>query len=312
VLVFLFLLHPTLTQQIFQIFNCAQYGNGQFLATDLSISCDDAAYQRWRGAAIAMIMIYVVGIPATGFAIVFHYRKHLGDPSVKQRFRFLYEGYAKHAYFWEFIIIVRKVILISIVVFLKSQNFRSVLSGLWLLITALLCHVWVNPFVEPSLQLLETSALSVLLATLLFGLLAYAPHFSPGEQVLSIVAVLGLNVIMTVILVSILLYLYYNMISKNTKFNTLVAAVKRFLDSSKGQRNYDADQEELDEFADANSYYGTTSSADVTIDALRSGRSNFNLRIDSSDVNLANIRLGRSPRTPTDIASHPMGGSYPQ
>jgi len=296
ILVFFFLLHPTLTQQIFEIFQCTQYGDNSYLATDLSISCDGATYQKWRAAAILMILLYVVGIPLFGFSFVFNYREHLDDPSVKRRFRFLYEGYSRHAYYWEFIIIARKVILVAIVVFLKNQTFRSVLAGLWLLIAALLAHVWVAPFSSPSLEGLETSALSVLLATLLFGLYAYSPGFSASEQTFSAVAVIGLNVIMTLILISVLLYLYYNMLSKLNRLNTLLETVQRYFNSRKDRRENRAtpepDEGEGEEMYDIDSKY-FRSSTDVTAESLRQGRAQFNLKMDGNDVSLSNIQLGR-------------------
>jgi len=296
-LVFLFILHPTLTQQIFQIFQCSQYGNQHFLSVDLSISCDGDEYQRWRAAAIGMILLYVVGIPAVGFSIVFYYRKHLDDPTVKQRFKFLYEGYAKNVYFWEFVIIVRKVVLVAIVVFLQTQNFRSVLAGIWLLIFALLVHVWASPFQSRFLEILETMALFVLLATLLFGIFALAPGFSEGEQTFSAVMVIGMNLVVTVILVGILGYLYYNMIAKHPKIDAFVRAARRYIDSrrSRAVEDFEDDADLGEEMAEIdNKYYYNRNSATVTADSLRQGRAQFNLKMDTQ-LNLGSIQLGRPP-----------------
>jgi len=54
-LVFLLLIHPTITQQIFEIFNCVDFAGKHYLANDFSLSCDDARYQSFRSAAITMI-----------------------------------------------------------------------------------------------------------------------------------------------------------------------------------------------------------------------------------------------------------------
>jgi len=243
-----------------------------------------------------MIVIYVIGIPVAGFSFVFHYRNHLADPSVKQRFRFLYEGYAKHAYFWEFVIIVRKILLVAIVVFLKSENFRSVFSGIWLLLIALLVHIWVSPYQEPSLEVLESSTLCVLLATLLFGLFALADDFTESEQTFATVVILGVNILMTAVLTVVLIYLYYNMISKNTRFNITLAKMKRFLDAKRGQQgDYDNQQNELDDFTPQ--IYPI--SGEITAERLKGARRGHNLDMEKSNpVSLARIQVA-SPRTST-------------
>jgi len=268
------------------LFNCVQYGNHSFLATDLSITCDDAAYHRWKSAAVMFILLYVIGIPSAGFASVFYYRHHLNDPTVKQRFRFLYGGYAMHAYFWEFVIIIRKVILVAIVVFLKTQNFRSVYAALWLLIASLLSHVWLSPFESSNMAVLETISLCVLLATLMFGLLAYAPNFSDPEKTLSAVAVIGLNLILTLLLVAVLIYLYYNMLFKNARLYAMYEAVKKKILSSRRRRGPDEEilpgvdgEEEMHEIE--SKYHSPHTSMNVTADALRFGRTQFNMKLDS-------------------------------
>ncbi len=109
-LVFLLLIHPTLTQQIFQMFNCTDFAGNKFLSVDLyaissnvglflifvdrSISCDDNKYKAWASGAVAMIFFYVIGIPAVAFYQLFTHRHQLQDPIVRSRLKFLYDGYS--------------------------------------------------------------------------------------------------------------------------------------------------------------------------------------------------------------------------
>ena len=119
-----------------------------------------------------------------------------------------------------------------------------------------------------------------------FDCYRFADNYSPSEKLFSTVVVLGLNILMSAVLVVILVYLftggdmreireergaregrgerrertykvnmisfrylYYNMISKNTRINMLLAKIKRFLDSKRGrQGDYEPHQEELDDF----------------------------------------------------------------
>ena len=55
-----------------------------------------------------------LGIPTFGFAIIYKMRFDLNLKSVKDKYGFLYRGYKEKAYFWESVIIYRKICLIFI------------------------------------------------------------------------------------------------------------------------------------------------------------------------------------------------------
>jgi hypothetical protein len=55
-----------------------------------------------------------LGIPAFGLYVIFSKRKELHLKIVKDKYGFLYYGYKSNAYFWESVIIYRKITLIFI------------------------------------------------------------------------------------------------------------------------------------------------------------------------------------------------------
>lgn len=65
-----------------------------------------------------MILLWVIGLPVAGFIIVRFYREKLDDPIVLSRYRIIFQGYRKEAYYWEFVNIFRKVSMVMINTFL--------------------------------------------------------------------------------------------------------------------------------------------------------------------------------------------------
>jgi hypothetical protein len=60
-----------------------------------------------------------IGIPTYGLFLVFRNRHQLGKIEVKEKYGFMYNGYRQpQAYFWEFIIMYRKIVIIFVQVFL--------------------------------------------------------------------------------------------------------------------------------------------------------------------------------------------------
>jgi len=251
---------------------------------DLSISCDTAQYKAWSSAAVAMIFFYVIGIPTIIFSQLFYHRKQLNDPVVKSRLRFLYEGYT--IYFWELVVVARKVLLVAIVVFLKDDSFRSVFAGIWLLCIALFANVWSRPYHSASLQLLESSSLTVILASLLFGLLSFAPDFNErdSEQDLVIFFVLFLNCLMTVILLLALSYHYYKHLSQNKIFQKVVSKLQLWINASRnaGRENNDELEMEMESFTEEK--YNIRHSKQVTVEQLRKARADFKLSLSESPI----------------------------
>lgn len=299
-LVFFLLVHPTLTQQIFQIFNCTDFAGDKYLADDYSLSCDTPLYKTYRDGAIAMIFVYVIGIPALGFTILFFNRDKLETESVKRKYRFLFEGYSANAYFWEFVIIVRKILLVAVVVFLKEAPFKSVYAGVWLLGIALMINVWVQPFEKSTLQLLETSSLAVLFCSLLLGMLSFEPDYPTErpEQLAVSALVIIINVIMAAVLLCCLSYHYYNVILQN-KY------VRKFMDRYKYRPSSTftaADHVELENVDNGTGKPGTGIAAGdadyvvrgpITADRIKRGRENYRLEFSEKSISDG---FSRSPR----------------
>ena len=63
-----------------------------------------------------------LGIPFFGLSILIKFRARLDTKYVRERFGFLYRGYKAKFFYWEIVIIYRKVLVIFIAIFIKSAG----------------------------------------------------------------------------------------------------------------------------------------------------------------------------------------------
>ena len=98
------------------------------------------------------------GLLAPGFVLMFilRNRKFLNDDTMKSRFGFLLLGYKPYLFYWEFIIIYRKIFIVLISVFLSTVS-RAVqaLSAFLVLIVAYYIQSLHMPFTVDKLNRLE-------------------------------------------------------------------------------------------------------------------------------------------------------------
>ncbi|TNV88144.1 hypothetical protein FGO68_gene4654 [Halteria grandinella] len=180
IIVVLFIIHPTLTREMFRIFkqvfylliyqnSCNQIEGISRLYYDLETVCYSGNHliiSFW--VAFPSIFIYSIGIPTLGFIVLYRNRKRLTQVSIKQRYGFLFNGYKSGlAQYWEVFIIYWKVIIIFIQIFLVQRGkITQALVTLIFLITYIGLLKLLEPYQRPYLTYLEilsltTSAVSV-------------------------------------------------------------------------------------------------------------------------------------------------------
>ena len=84
------------------------------------------------------LLLWVIGIPWTGFEVLRARKLQLGNAEVRQRYGFLFAGYKERAYFWESLAMLRKVAVIFVAVFMRSLGTRVQAFAIFLLL--LLCY----------------------------------------------------------------------------------------------------------------------------------------------------------------------------
>ena len=103
---------------------------------------------KWIAAiGLPSIIIWVIGAPVVAFVILCKNRNQLDQDHVKHYYLILYQGLTRKVFFWEFINILRNVLIIAInsILSLVSILYRIMFSIILLNIVSRLQN-WLQPY----------------------------------------------------------------------------------------------------------------------------------------------------------------------
>jgi hypothetical protein len=107
-----------------QPFNCFRRDDGKYyLYADQSKLCYDTEWKQNVSASSFYFILYLAAIPGSCIAALYTYRHKLDEPLFKKRFGQLVAPYKKKYFWWEIVVISRKIVL-----GLTFQVFGSFLS----------------------------------------------------------------------------------------------------------------------------------------------------------------------------------------
>jgi hypothetical protein len=111
---------------MFNDFNCKDIDGEYRVYNDMSIICWDKIHSFWSyTVAMPSIIVWGLGIPFFALILLIRERKKLAELEIREKFGFLYNGYKLDYFYWEIIIMYRKITLIFISVFIQSYGVLS-------------------------------------------------------------------------------------------------------------------------------------------------------------------------------------------
>jgi hypothetical protein len=121
--------------------------------------------------ALIGLVIWGLGIPAFTYLLMSKEKETLDTQASKIRFGFLYNGYKRENYYWEIIIMYRKIICLFIAVFLHGIGIIvQALVLLILLVVFMQLNNVMRPFGTRSLNEIEDISLTTQIITIYCGL----------------------------------------------------------------------------------------------------------------------------------------------
>ena len=169
-----FLIHPDLIKHFFFALSCREIEPGErWLLTNHDIRCWEGEHMFYTVVVILpSIIVWGCGIPIVFLGILYKKRGVLNKFSVKARYGFLYNGYEMKTFFWEFIILYRKIVIVAILVFIIQASVQvAALACLIVLITSLHIQYRIRPYDKPEYNEMELRGLFVATLTIYVGLL---------------------------------------------------------------------------------------------------------------------------------------------
>ena len=96
--------------------------------------------------ALPSIIVWGLGIPTFAFVLLQKEKDRLKKIEVKEKYGFLYNGYRRDYYYWEVIIMYRKIVIIFIAVFVS--NFGYITQALLIFILVIV-FLTINTKLKP-------------------------------------------------------------------------------------------------------------------------------------------------------------------
>jgi len=224
VIIVFFLLHPTITRNAFSQFDCMTIDSGErWLVSNLTVKC-------WEGShttvaltlALPSLVLWVFGLPALTL-LYLATRKDLDSIDVKLKVGFIINGYRKQRYFWEFVILYRKVLVVCFSVFLSNEGTEvQALILITLLFAIFILQKKSSPFFTNSLNALEERAILVSAVTIYSGLYFISNSLTPELVLLLFVLIIVANAYFV---------LYWALLVSGTSFLLLVRRWQGLRDS---------------------------------------------------------------------------------
>eukprot|EP00743_Colponemidia_sp_Colp-15_P014672 GILK01017446.1.p1 GENE.GILK01017446.1~~GILK01017446.1.p1 ORF type:complete len:725 (+),score=57.33 GILK01017446.1:298-2175(+) len=193
----LFTVYQMLITQSTNVLTCDRYVVGgttdepivkYYLALDFSVECDSKGGHSFSTQALLFAIGYGFGIPLAFVCSHIYINSRIEKPELtKLMFLFLTGGYKEEFWFWQAIIMIRKMVLVSVLVFLTDGMLQSY-AATWIMSISLVLQVWLNPAEKTEHNLVEAISLAIITATLNLSLLYFwkgLPDF--GKTILTMV-----------------------------------------------------------------------------------------------------------------------------
>ncbi|KAK3245683.1 hypothetical protein CYMTET_44765 [Cymbomonas tetramitiformis] len=152
---------------------CGSMGDEiQYLMAAPNIEC-------WEGAHIPMLLVstiaffvYVVGVPTVFFRVLRYGVAHnlLTDKDFMQQFSWMYEIYELRWIYWQLTIFARRGLCAAVLVFSQKNPYLQTILAMILLTANICAHFFTNAFLEPWLDIMDSTSLLSLYFTVISGM----------------------------------------------------------------------------------------------------------------------------------------------
>ena len=134
------------------------------------------AYTPSHIIAICVAVVYgfffVICVPVAGMYLIYLYRDSFETRRVQAAFGFLFEGYRRRMFFWEFVVLLRKVAILAVALFWEDAFLQSMV-GLFVLLVSIVLHMACWPYEALFLNVAELCSLLCLFTLVALALLLW-------------------------------------------------------------------------------------------------------------------------------------------
>ena len=162
-----------------------------YLLGNLNIECNWDYYYKVFWCTALGILAWGIGVPLYIFIQIFKQRKNLFEYEIKYKYGFMFNGYHKSRYYWEFVILLKKFIIVLLTVFMASnfqQNLQSILI-IVSLITFLILQIYFKPYISDEINRLEIFASITAISTVILGVVYVSLNVNWAQLAIAILII---------------------------------------------------------------------------------------------------------------------------
>jgi len=185
-----FLIYPSIVEMTLGLFNCKRIGvcdNDFYLVKDMSVECWTSTHYSWVAmVGVPMLIGYIIGGPLLVFYLLYSSRSELLKPfdqvnkSVVRKYHFLFKGYEPQFYYWELIVLLRKLLMVLIAVFLQEDFQTQSLTATLLCVVMVVIHGVACPYMTDTMDSLELMSLFGSFCTYFLGQFLFLETLATG------------------------------------------------------------------------------------------------------------------------------------
>jgi len=166
-------LHPNILNTSFNIMSCKLMENDTWwLIADFSVECWKGDHLKYTlSFAVPSLIVWGVVTPISFLVALLRSHATVNELPTRMRFSYLFNGYSAQRYYWEFIITIRKSVIVALSMFLSAinsnvQSFTAILF-IWVMLSI---QYYFKPYSNKDLNNIEELSLATNIVTLYCGM----------------------------------------------------------------------------------------------------------------------------------------------
>jgi predicted outer membrane repeat protein len=197
--VLFFLIHPDIVKANFAMFSCVELMPGELWLNDNNdIRCYGSEHSFYAVVlALPVLALWGIGVPT--FILYYLIRTEqvkLDSLDMKLKFGFIYSGYKKSRFYWEFVILYRKIIIICCVVFFGNYSVKvQALTIMAILAYFVVLQHFIQPYSHHSLNKMEMRGILCAAVTIYCGLYYLTDDLDEPAKIFLFIAMLFANIL---------------------------------------------------------------------------------------------------------------------
>lgn len=213
---------PQVIQSGFSLLDCVNLYRSDtrvaFLQDAYDIKCWQGEHLAWMAIlALPSLMIWILVLPGFVVRVLRKNRTRLNDEDIVKKYAFVYNGYKDKFFYWEVVIMFRKILFIMNNVFSNTVELQ-IYFALMLLFISYILQKFTEPYSMDSLNELERVSLFSLGTFIIIGLYFQTSAAGSAVDFLAILIGVGGNVYFIIYFAKLFFALQIEKLKQNEKF----------------------------------------------------------------------------------------------